>query len=348
MSDRLTIALDAMGGDAAPKVVVSGANISRRRHPQLDFLMFGRESEVGPLLGRMKRLKAVTTLVHTDDAVGADDKPSIALRGGRNSSMRLAINAVHEGKAAGVVSAGNTGALMAMSKFVLKTMPGVDRPAIAAFFPTLHGESLMLDLGANLVCNSRNLIDFTVMGNAFARSVLGVLQPTYGLLNVGSEERKGHESLHEAAAILRMAELPGRFVGFLEGDDIAKGTVDVVVTDGFTGNIALKTAEGTATLVNEYMRHTFKSSIMAGLGYLLARPSLRKLRKRLDPRHYNGAIFLGLNGVAVKSHGGTDAFGFANAIDVAVDMNVHGIIEKTQADFAALTQRSPDARAAAG
>jgi glycerol-3-phosphate acyltransferase PlsX len=329
-------------------MVVSGANIARRRHPQVDFRMFGREEEVGPLLGRMKRLKAVTTLVHTDDVVGSDDKPSAALRGGRNSSMRLAINAVHEGRAGGVVSAGNTGALMAMSKFVLKTLPGVDRPAIAAFFPTLRGESLMLDLGANVVCDARNLIDFTVMGNAFARSVLGLLQPTYGLLNVGSEERKGHEALHEAAAILREAKLPGQFIGFLEGDDIAKGMVDVIVTDGFTGNVALKSAEGPAMLVSEYMRHTFRSSILASLGYLLARPALRKLRKRLDPRRYNGAIFLGLNGVAIKSHGGTDAFGFANAIGVAVDMNEHGIIEKTRADFAALMQRPPDARAAAG
>lgn len=348
MSDRLTIALDAMGGDAAPRMVVSGANMARRRHPQLDFLMFGREGEVGALLDRMKRLKAVTTLVHTDDVVGADDKPSVALRGGRNSSMRLAINAVHDGRAAGVVSAGNTGALMAMAKFVLKTLPGVDRPAIAAFFPTLRGETLMLDLGANVTCNARNLIDFAVMGNAFARCVLGVLQPTCGLLNVGSEERKGHEALHEAAAVLREASLPGEFVGFVEGDDIAQGTVDVVVTDGFTGNVALKTAEGTAKLVGEYLRATFKSSLMAGLGYLLARPSLNKLRKRLDPRRYNGAIFLGLNGITVKSHGGTDAFGFANAIGVAVDMNEHGIIEKTKADFAALTERSPDVRAAAG
>ena len=348
MSDRLTIALDAMGGDAAPRVVVSGANIARRRYPQVEFLMFGREIEIAPLLDRMKRLKAVTTFVHTDDVIGADDKLSVALRGGRNSSMRLAINAVHDGRAVGVVSAGNTGALMAMAKFVLKTLPGVDRPAIAAFFPTLRGETLMLDLGANVACNARNLIDFAVMGNAFARCVLGVLQPTCGLLNVGSEERKGHEALHEAAAVLREANLPGEFVGFVEGDDIAQGTVDVVVTDGFTGNVALKTAEGTAKLVGEYLRVTFKSSLLAGLGYLLARPSLNKLRKRLDPRRYNGAIFLGLNGITVKSHGGTDAFGFANAIGVAVDMNEHGIIEKTKADFAALTERSSDVRAAAG
>ncbi len=348
MSNRLTIALDAMGGDAAPRMVLRGASIARRRYPQLEFLMFGREEVVLPQLNRMKRLKAITTFIHTDDVVGAEDKPSMALRGGRNSSMRLAINAVQEGKAVGMVSAGNTGALMAMAKFVLKTLPGVDRPAIAAFFPTLRGESLMLDLGANVVCDARNLVEFTVMGNAFARCVLGVLQPTYGLLNVGSEEQKGHEALHEASAVLRETHLPGEFVGFVEGDDIAKGSVDMIVTDGFTGNVALKTAEGTANLVNEYMRRTFKSSLLAGLGYLLARPALHKLRKRLDPRRYNGAILLGLNGVTVKSHGGTDALGFAAAIGVAVDMHMNGIIEKTRADFAALTQLPHDAQAAAG
>lgn len=348
MSDRLTIALDAMGGDAAPRMVVSGANIARRRYPQIEYIMFGREAEVLPLINRMKKLKAVTTFVHTDDVVASEEKASVALRSGRNSSMRLAINAVRDGRAQGIVSAGNTGALMAMAKFVFKTLPGVGRPAIAAFFPTLRGESLLLDLGANVVCDARNLVDFTVMGNAFARSVLGVLHPTYGLLNVGSEEQKGHESLHEASAILRGTRLPGEFVGFVEGDDIAKGTVDVVVTDGFTGNVALKTAEGTAKLVNEYMRHTFKSSVMAGLGYLLARSALRKLRGRLDPRRYNGAIFLGLNGIAVKSHGGTDALGFAHAIDVAVDMEKYGIIEKTRADFAAITEQPLDARVAAG
>ena len=337
-----------MGGDAAPRMVISGANIARRRYPMVDFLIFGREAEVVPLLNRSKRLQAVSTFVHTDDVVGPEDKPSIALRSGRQSSMRLAINAVRDGSAVGVVSAGNTGALLAMAKFALKTLPGVDRPAIAGFFPTLHGESLMLDLGANLVCSSRNLVDFAVMGNAFARCVLGVMEPTCGLLNVGSEELKGHESLQEAAAILRGADLPGKFVGFIEGDDIAQGTVDVVVTDGFTGNVALKTAEGTAKLVGEYLRVTFKSSLLAGIGYLLARSSLDKLRKRLDPRRYNGAIFLGLNGITVKSHGGTDPFGFANAIGVAVDMNAHDIIERTKADFAALTASTPKLRAATG
>jgi glycerol-3-phosphate acyltransferase PlsX len=347
VSERVTIALDAMGGDSAPRIVVSGANIARERYPDVEFLMFGREEEVRPLVDRMEKLKAVTTLVHTDDIVRSDEKPSIALRSGRNSSMRLAINAVHDGRAAGIVSAGNTGALMAMAKFVLKTLPGVSRPAIASFFPTLKGESVMLDLGANVNCDSDNLIDFAVMGNAFARSVLGIIEPSYGLLNVGSEEIKGHEALHDANAVLRLGQLPGSFAGFIEGDDIAKGSVDVVVTDGFTGNIALKTAEGTATLINEYVRRTFRSSLLAGLGYLLARSAMRKLRKRMDPRRYNGAMFLGLNGITVKSHGGTDALGFANAIGVAIDMNKHGIIEKIQSDFATLDREPPNRRAAA-
>ena len=348
MTGHLTIALDAMGGDAAPAMVLRGANIARQRYPDVRFMVFGREPAIRPLLDKLPRLKAATTVVHTEDVVSSEDRPSVALRSGRNSSMRLAINAVQEGKADGVVSAGNTGALMAMAKFVLKTLPGVDRPAIAAFFPTLRGETLMLDLGANVSCDAGNLVDFAVMGNAFARCVVGTLQPTYGLLNVGSEEMKGHEALHEAAGVLREADLPGRFAGFIEGDDIAKGSVDVVVTDGFTGNVALKTAEGTAALINEYMRRTFKSSPLAGLGYLLARSAMRKLRKRLDPRRYNGAIFLGLNGITVKSHGGTDALGFANAIGVAIDMKKYGIIEKTRADFAALTQRPTKAEAAAG
>jgi glycerol-3-phosphate acyltransferase PlsX len=254
--------------------------------------------------------------------------------------MRLAIDAVRDGHAAGVVSAGNTGALMAMAKFVLKTMPGIDRPAIASFFPTLRAESVMLDLGANLQCDANNLVEFAVMGNVFARTVLGVLEPTVGLLNVGSEDIKGHEALREAHAVLRDANMPGHFYGFVEGDDIAKGTVDVIVTDGFTGNISLKTIEGTVKLYSEFLRQTFSSSLLASLGYLLARPALRTLRARTDPRRYNGAIFLGLNGIAVKSHGGTDAFGFANAIGVAIDMLLHGAIEKIREDFAHLTSRS--------
>ena len=329
-----------MGGDQAPDMVIRGANIARQRFPQVHFLFFGDRARIAPLLAKLPLLDKVSTVHHADQEVRADDKPSTALRSGRSSSMRLAIDAVRDGQAAGVVSAGNTGALMAMAKFVLKTMPGIDRPAIASFFPTLRAESVMLDLGANLQCDANNLVEFAVMGNVFARTVLGVLEPTVGLLNVGSEDIKGHEALREAHAVLRDANMPGHFYGFVEGDDIAKGTVDVIVTDGFTGNIALKTIEGTVRLYGEFLKQTFSSSPLARLGYLLARPALRTLRARTDPRRYNGAIFLGLNGIAVKSHGGTDAFGFANAIGVAIDMVLHGAIEKIREDFAHLTTRS--------
>ena len=354
MSARLTIALDAMGGDQAPRMVLRGANMARKRFPQVEFLLFGREQDVAPLLDKMKRLKQVTTVVHCDDVVSDSEKPSTALRNGRNSSMRRAIEAVRDGRAAGVVSAGNTGALMAMSKLLLRMLPGIDRPAIASFFPTLRGESVMLDLGANVQCDAQNLVDFTVMGNAFSRSVLGTVAPTYGLLNVGAEDRKGHEALWDARDKLRDLELPGSFHGFIEGDDIAKGTVDVIVTDGFTGNVALKTAEGTAKLITDYLRSTFRSSIFAQIGYLLARRAMQKLRKRVDPRRYNGAIFLGLAGITVKSHGGTDAVGFANAIGVAVDMAREGFLDRIRTDLDKLdrgngtkTERTNDPKAAA-
>lgn len=338
MSASLAISLDAMGGDNAPEMVVRGADIARRRFPQCRFLFFGDEAKVRPLLDSLPELKKVSTLRHTVSVVTMDDKPSQALRSGRGSSMRLSIDAVHNGEAAAVVSAGNTGALMAMAKFVLKTMPGIDRPAIASFFPTLRSESVMLDLGANVQCDADNLVQFAVMGNVFARTVLGVREPTVGLLNVGSEELKGHDAVKVAHGILRQATgLPGKFIGFVEGDDITRGTVDVIVTDGFTGNVALKSIEGAVKLYSHFLRQTFKSSWMAGLGYLLARPAMNALRARVDPRRYNGAIFMGLNGVCVKSHGGTDAFGFANAIGVAVDMLTNGTIEKMRQDFATMT-----------
>jgi glycerol-3-phosphate acyltransferase PlsX len=341
LSARLTIALDAMGGDHAPSVVLRGANRALRSHPNLEFVFYGREGVVRPELDRLRRLKKVSRVVHTDDVVDSGERASVALRSGRNSSMRLAINAVKDGQADACVSAGNTGALMAMAKFALKTVPGIDRPAMASFFPTLRGESVMLDLGANVNCDADNLVEFTVMGNAFARSVLGLEQPSYGLLNVGSEEQKGHEELREAAALLRGADLPGHFYGFVEGDDIATGTTDVVVTDGFSGNIALKTAEGTVKLYTEFLRRTFRSSPLASIGYLLAKPAMRKLGKRVDPRRYNGAVLLGLNGIAVKSHGGSDALGFAHAISLAVDLARHRFIDTIRADIGKLDRRPP-------
>jgi len=336
LSQRLVLSVDAMGGDSAPGMAVAGCDLAQERHPFVEFLLFGDEAKVAPLVAATRFLKKTARIVHTSDFVAGDAKPAIALRSGRKSSMRLAIDAVRDGEAAGIVSAGNTGALMAMAKFVLKTLPGIDRPAIASLFPTTRGESVMLDLGANVQCDTNNLVQFAIMGEVFARSVLGLTQPSVGLLNVGSEEMKGHEELRNAAAWLRETHLPIRFHGFVEGDDVPAGTVDVVVTDGFTGNIALKIAEGTSKLYSGFLKGAFSSSFMAKLGYLFAQSALKKVRLRTDPRRYNGAMFVGLNGIVVKSHGGTDALGFANALGVAVDMITHGLNEKIRDELAHL------------
>ena len=336
MSGSITIALDAMGGDRAPAIVLRGADIALQRHPDARFLIFGDEARITPLLGRLPRLANAATVHHTEDAVADDAKPSLALRSGRRTSMRLAIDSVADGRADGVVSAGNTGALMAIAKFVLKTLPGIDRPAIATLFPTRRGESVMLDLGANVECDAENLVQFALMGDVFARTVLGLVQPTVGLLNVGSEDLKGNDAVRGAGARLRGAMMPIRFYGFIEGDDIAAGTVDVIVTDGFTGNVTLKAIEGLAKLFSESLRASFRHSLSARIGYLFARGALKKFAARLDPRRYNGAMFLGLAGIAVKSHGSTDDFGFANAIGVAIDLKVNGFLQKISVDLARL------------
>lgn len=314
-------------------MVIEGAEAARMRYPSVRFLIFGDAARIEPLLARFPKLAKITTIRHSEDVVGPDDRPSVALRQGRRSSMRMAINAVRDGEAMGAVSAGNTGALMAMAKIVLKTLPGIHRPAIASIFPTRRGETVVLDLGANIECTVENLVQFAMMGEVFARTVLGVLKPTVGILNVGSEETKGNEIVQSAAKQLQGGRLPIEFYGFIEGDDITAGTVDVVVTDGFTGNVALKTAEGTARLFSEFLRISFKQSILSRLGYLLARGALSKMRDRVDPRRYNGGMFLGLNGIAVKSHGGTDRLGFANAIGFAFDMATQGFNDKLVAEL---------------
>lgn len=320
MAPRTVIAIDTMGGDGAPKIVIEGAALAAARHPELSFLLYGDEIQVKPLLDKHPELKKVSELRHTPDVISNDMKPSLALRQGRKSSMRLAINAVSAGEASSVVSAGNTGALMAMAKFVLKTLPGIDRPAITSIFPTKTGKCVMLDLGANVECDAENLVQFALMGAIFCSAVLGNKYPSIGLLNIGEEELKGHDEVRTAASILRDRPLPGEFYGFVEGDDITAGTTDVVVTDGFSGNIALKSAEGTAKLIAYFLRRAFEKSLIAKIGYLLVRGAIGELKRRVDPRLYNGAMFLGLEGVCVKSHGGTDAIGFANAIGVAYDL----------------------------
>lgn len=333
MAAPVTIALDAMGGDRAPDVVVRGAELARERRPGLKILLFGDRARIEPLLARARRLQDCAEIRHTEIAVAADDKPGQALRKGRESSMGLAIEAVASGEAAGVVSAGNTGALMALSKFVLRPLSGIDRPALAALFPTMRGESVMLDLGANVQCDANNLVQFALMGAAFARTVMGLPRPTVGLLNVGEEELKGNDAVKAAAQILRGSSLSFEFQGFVEGNDIPRGATDVIVTDGFTGNVALKTAEGTAKLYTEFLKQALRSSWRARVGYLLARSAIESMRDRVDPRYYNGGVFLGLNGVSVKSHGGTDATGFATAIDIAVDMAAGSLADRIVEDL---------------
>ncbi len=336
MTEIYTLAIDAMGGDGAPGIVVDGLALAAERHPSARFLLVGDAARLAPLLARRHRAAAASTVRHAPEVVASDLKPTAALRI-RGSSMRLAIDAVAAGEAAGVVSAGNTGALLALAKVVVKTLPGIDRPAMAAIGPSARGDVVMLDLGANVVCDVRNLVEFAVMGDVFARTVLGLPAPTIGLLNVGSEQLKGDDRVRMAAEILRESYIGPQFHGFVEGHDIAAGTTDVIVTDGFTGNVALKTGEGALKLVSELLRQVFSASLAGRLGYLLARPGLDRLRTWLDPRRYNGAVMVGLNGVVVKSHGGTDAEGFAHAVDVAMDMVVHHFNDHIREGLARIT-----------
>ncbi len=333
--EKFTLAVDAMGGDAAPDIVVAGLDIAAERHPAARFLLVGDEAKLAPLLTRHGRARATCTLRHTTEKIDGELKPTAALRL-RQASMRLCIDAVAGEEAHGVVSAGNTGALMALAKIVIKTLPGIDRPAMAAIGPSARGDVVMLDLGANVQCDARNLVEFAVMGDVFARTVLGLTSPTIGLLNVGSEELKGDDRLRLAAETLRASHIAPQFHGFVEGHDIAQGTTDVIVTDGFTGNVALKTGEGALKLVGGKLREVFRASLLSRLAYLLARPGLERLREWLDPRRYNGAVLLGLKGVVVKSHGGTDAQGFAHAVDVAMDMVVHRFNERIREGLAQL------------
>jgi len=336
--EKFSLAVDAMGGDHAPDIVVAGLDIAAERHPGARFLLVGDDAKLAPLLAKHPRARAACTVRHTADAISGDLKPTAALRM-RQASMRLAIDAVAGEEAQGVISAGNTGALMALAKIVLKTLPGIDRPAMAAIGPSARGDVVMLDLGANVACDARNLVEFAIMGDVFARTVLGLTAPTIGVLNVGSEELKGDDTRRLAAETLRASHLAPQFHGFVEGHDIAGGTTDVVVTDGFTGNVALKTGEGALKLVGGMLRNVFTSSLLARIAYILAKPALDRLREWLDPRRYNGAVLIGLKGVVVKSHGGTDALGFAHAVDVGMDMVVHHFndhILESQAKLAAL------------
>jgi phosphate acyltransferase len=345
MSKALTISVDAMGGDFGPEVVVPGAAMAAERHPGTRFLLFGDKASIEAELAKHPKLQKVAEVRHAEVSVGMDDKPSQALRRGRGKSgMWMAIDAVKSGDADCAISAGNTGALMAMSRFILKMIPGIERPAIAAMWPTLRGESVVLDVGATVGANARQLLEFAVMGEAMARCLHGLPKPTVGLLNIGTEELKGNEHVKEAGKLLRELDLPLQYHGFVEGDDIGKGTVDVVVTEGFTGNVALKTAEGTAKQITTFLRAALNSSLLSKLGAFLAQGAFQALRDRLDPRKHNGGVFLGLNGVVVKSHGGTDALGFATAIDAGIEMVANGLVQKIVDDVNhvhAILQRAP-------
>jgi phosphate acyltransferase len=332
MNKDVRIALDAMGGDHGPAVVVPAAAIALTRRPDVSFQFFGDQRQVRPLVEATPALARKSQIVHTDVAVKMTDKPSQALRAGRrSSSMWLSLDAVKKGDADVAVSAGNTGALMAMAKICLRTMPQIDRPAIAAIWPTLRGESIVLDVGASIGADAQHLIDLAIMGSAMARIVFDIERPTVGLLNVGVEEIKGLEEVKAAGRALREASFPNLdYHGFVEGDDLGKGTVDVIVTEGFTGNIALKTAEGTARQISQYIRDAMRHSWSARIGYLFARGAFRALREKLDPSKVNGGVFLGLDGVVIKSHGGADADGFAGAIEVGYDMVRHELLAKTR------------------
>jgi phosphate acyltransferase len=330
MPGDIRIALDAMGGDHGAGVILPAAAIALVRRPDTSFQLYGDETIIRPLLAAHPALAAKARIFHSDVAIKMADKPSHALRmGRRTSSMWQAIEAVKRGDADFAISAGNTGALMAMAKVCLRTMPQVDRPAIAAMWPTLRGESIVLDVGATIGADAQHLVDLAIMGSAMARIIFDIDRPTVGLLNVGVEEIKGLEEVKAAGRTLRESQLPHLdYRGFVEGDDLGKGTVDVIVTEGFTGNIALKTAEGTAKQIGQYIRDAMASSWSARLGYMVAHGAFRALREKMDPGRVNGGVFLGIDGVVIKSHGGANAESFAGAIEVGYDMVRHELLAK--------------------
>lgn len=319
-NSTVCLALDAMGGDNAPYSVIAGANIFNSKHPNIRFLFFGDKNKILPFLNKFPKLSNKSKIIHTTNVISSGEKPSTALRKGKNSSMRLAIEAVQDGSADAIVSAGNTGALMIMSKLIFKTLDGIDRPAIGTIMPTKKGSSILLDMGANYACDATNLTQFAVMGDAFAKASLNIEKPSVGLLNIGSEELKGHEVIRVAHQTMNEEYSHINYYGYVEGDDIMKGTVDVVVTDGFTGNIALKAIEGTAKIITQFLKLGFKASIISRIGFLFSALSLKKVFKKIDPSNHNGAMFLGLNGICIKSHGNADKVGFANALKVAAKL----------------------------
>ena len=319
MNNPIIIALDGMGGDKAPAIVVEGASIAANKLVNVNFQLYGMQDTLAPIVKLFPNLEERLTIINTEDVVNSEDKPSQAIRRGRKSSMGWAIQAVKDGEADAAVSAGNTGALMAMSKIMLRMLPGIDRPALSSLVPTIKNDCIMLDLGANVECSAENLVQFAIMGAAKARIVLGLPNPKVGLVNIGTEELKGYETIRMADKILKSSSLPMDYLGFVESDGIGHGGVDVFVFDGFTGNVAIKAVEGAAKMIGTLLKESFLSSISSKMGYLLAKSGLKHLKDHMDPNNHNGAILLGLNGLVVKSHGGATADGFCSAIQVAYD-----------------------------
>ncbi len=332
-SNAITIALDAMGGDKAPGSVIDGAESFLTQYPdkKVYFKIFGNRDVINNLVNKNKLLKDNSELFHTDQIVSPDEKPSSAIRNCRKSSMQLAINSVKARESDCCVSAGNTGALMAMAKITLRPQDGINRPAICGIMPTIKNHIVMLDLGANVECDATNLYQFAVMGEAFARVVLDIRAPRIGLLNIGSEDLKGKDSIKLAHKMLNETNLPLDYRGYAEGNQISSGDFDVIVTDGFSGNIALKAIEGTAKLFGHHIKESFKKSLISKLKYLVAKSCLENTKASLDPRKFNGAMFVGLKGIVVKSHGSMDKIGIANAIKVAYDL-AHAKIQEQVAE----------------
>ena len=328
---RIVVALDAMGGDYAPSAVIEGADDAlksyRNSSIDIEYLIFGDKDIISKKLDKFDYLKSHSKIIHSENKVASEDRPSYALRKSKNTSMGMAINAVKQQDAHAVVSSGNTGALMAISKVSLRTLPGITRPAIIGLFPAVDRKIVALDLGANAECDAENLVQFAIMGDAFAKVILKKANPTIGLLNIGSEEIKGNEIVKSAAQILHDKEYLN-FIGYVEADDIPRGVVDVVVADGFSGNVAIKMAEGTAFLCRQLLSKAFKSSFIAKIGYLFAKKSLKETFNKIDGRYYNGAMLIGLNGIVVKSHGGADKTAFSNAVKVAVELSYQNINQK--------------------
>lgn len=348
MTKGLVLSIDGMGGDHAPDIVVEGVDIFARANPDVRFLLHGDPARLAALMDKHAAAKAASEIAPAEKTIGMEVKASQALRQGKGSSLWNAVQSVEHGHAHAVVSAGNTGAYMAIAMFRLRTMAGVHRPALATRWPTMKGGyTVMLDVGANVEADAEQLVEFAIMGEAFQRAVSGEPRPKVALLNVGAEDQKGHEEIRAAAKLIRETGVDINFQGFVEGDDISKGTADVVVTDGFTGNIALKTGEGTARLVAQLLKEHLTGGPLAQLGALIAYPALRKLRTRMDPGTFNGALFLGLNGLVVKSHGSANGRGYAAAIGVAEKLARSHYREEVAANIQRLSQANANAAAAA-